>query len=380
MSAAPSKIVVTIHGIRTNGKWQKEVTPHLAKYGLIPFHIDYGYFPLLRFAVPWSRNRKIKEIRKEIRNLVHLTGARRISVIAHSFGTYIAIQCLMREKGDLLFDRLVLTGSIITPTLTWGEIFSKKWINAVRNDRATGDWVVVLAGWLSHAGLVSLAGASGKVGFTTQHPKLIEHEIDGDHSESHNVTKYEKWARFIAYPNMPPDITDRIRKELQTIRQLTSSLTSTPLSNIRANVFAPIGGALRMIPRATDNMKYAPEYDLCIEENHGGTGTAFVSGNVCAVLRNGDHWTGNHLPTDELDKVNPDLRWVVSFPVKSKTRKAVVAVVNIDGLAQIPVVLQNTSTDDCKAFTVLLWSQIVEKLQSILDAAFNGDQLPQTEA
>jgi hypothetical protein len=31
------KIVVTIHGIRTSGLWQKEITPYLAQHGLI-FH------------------------------------------------------------------------------------------------------------------------------------------------------------------------------------------------------------------------------------------------------------------------------------------------------------------------------------------------------
>ena len=38
------KVVVTIHGIRTRGEWQKRITPHLAAHGLVPYHIGYGWF------------------------------------------------------------------------------------------------------------------------------------------------------------------------------------------------------------------------------------------------------------------------------------------------------------------------------------------------
>lgn len=36
--------MVTIHGIQTTGKWQKGITPYLAQRGLVPYHLDYGWF------------------------------------------------------------------------------------------------------------------------------------------------------------------------------------------------------------------------------------------------------------------------------------------------------------------------------------------------
>ena len=56
----PPKIVVTLHGIRTRGEWQKQVTSHLARHGLVPYHLDYGFFGVLAFLAPWTRARRVR--------------------------------------------------------------------------------------------------------------------------------------------------------------------------------------------------------------------------------------------------------------------------------------------------------------------------------
>ena len=376
-----SRVVVTIHGIRTHGKWQKSITPHLARHGLIPYHIDYGRFGTLRFLFRWSRNKKIEAIRDELRNLVHQAGVRRVSVIAHSFGTLLAIEALQRENGNLMFDRVVLTGSILRLDFDWNDVLTtKKLVMAVRNERATSDRVVALAAYASKKCLSWLTGLdcgpSGLSPFTRRNAALIDASISGDHSATHNVTQFERWARFIAYPYLTGDVLKKVQTELQAFRQLAAKILGFPVKNLRVNLFAPIDGALRIVPGAVDNMTFAPEFDLEIEPNHGATGSAFMSGSPCIVIKRGGTWTGNDLPGDQLEKINPSLSWVVSLPVKSTARGTIVGVVNVDGLDNTPLILDDEHSVECQAAVVALFGAMLPRFEPCLDAAFRGEELP----
>ena len=378
------RVVVTIHGIRTHGEWQKSITPYLAGHGLVPYHIDFGWFPVLKFLLPWTRERQIRAIRAELRNLVDKVRTRRISVIAHSFGTLLAMEALLRDNGAFLYDRVVLTGSILPCDFDWQTVMSKKMVMAVRNERATADWVVRLALLASRRPLRWLsrlkAGDSGRREFTQKLPALLDDYVEGHHSETHNALKYEQWARFVAYPLLPDDVLAKVVTELQAFRQEASNILGESVVRIRANLFAPLDGSLRIVPGATDNMKYAPEFDLKIEFEHGATGEAFATGSPCIVIKRGESWTGNTLPGDELEKINPALRWVISLPLKSEARSTVVGVVNVDGLDNLPVILQNLDSDDCKAVIMALHLGMLKRFQPCLQAGFRGDPPAQIEA
>jgi hypothetical protein len=117
-----------------------------------------------------------------------------------------------------------------------------------------------------------------------------------------------------------------------------------------------------------------PEFDLEIQQNHGATGTAYGSGNPCILVKRGDGWSGNHLPGSELEKINPALRWAISLPVRSEARSAVVGVINVDGLDNLPTVLQHADTQECQAVVVALLSVMQERIQPCLEAAFRGEE------
>lgn len=375
------RVVVTIHGIRTRGVWQKQITPHLARHGLVPYHIDYGFFWALSFFCGWSRERRLATVRNEMRALVGQVGADRISVIAHSFGTWLAMEVLRRENGSIRYDRVVLTGSIVPLDFDWTAAIRARWVLAARNERSTLDGVVRLASWISRkrwlrwmAGGLD-AGASGADPFTHALPQLLDDFIVGGHSETHNAIKFERWARFIAYPHLPDDLLDRVVVELQVLRQEAARLFGIAPARVRANLAAPFEGSLRIVPGAHDNMTWAPEYDLRIESGHGSTGAAFESGAACAAVRRGESWSGNHLPGSELAKLNPRLMWVVSLPVTSEMRSTVVGVVNIDGLDAIPDLLQDPDSQDFNAALLALHLGMLERFRPCLEAAFRGDRL-----
>ena len=59
-------VVISIHGIRTRGTWQKEITPALNYAGFTHVPLDYGRFGLLRFLWRPSRQKQVDAFRKRI--------------------------------------------------------------------------------------------------------------------------------------------------------------------------------------------------------------------------------------------------------------------------------------------------------------------------
>jgi hypothetical protein len=294
------------------------------------------------------------------------------------------MEALQADNGALLYDRVVLTGSIVPRDFDWKALLARKWVIAVRNERASADWVVRMARLASRRPLRWItglrAGDSGREPFIETHPALLDDSLAGDHSETHNPLRFERWARFIAYPELPDDLLSKVVAELQALRQEAAQVLEVDPELVRVNLFAPLDGALRIVPGASDNMKYAPELDMRIEENHGATGTAFAQGKSCLVVKKGKTWTGNTLPGAELDKLYPRVRWAVSLPVKSQKRGVVVGVVNVDGLDNIPTVLQDANSDDCKAAMIALHAGMLQRFEPCLEAAFRGDPAPRIEA
>jgi pimeloyl-ACP methyl ester carboxylesterase len=356
----PLKIVVTLHGIRTRGQWQKQITPYLARHGLIPYHLDYGFFGLLSFLVPWARASRVQWLRNELRDLMDRTGAKRVSLIAHSFGTWLALEVLEAENGNIRFDRVVLTGSIVRRDFPWGAtLMRKRWIQALRNERASGDWVVRAAELFSRlAGPIAAhAGASGA------------------------LANYDRWARFIAYPRLPDDHLRRVRMLVQQIRALAASKLGLDADLVRANIFVPTANALRMIPGAWDNMTWAPEHDIELELDHGSTGRAFTDGTPFSIRRLGASWTAGVLPGPEQAKLNPRLQWVLSLPIgRIVTRhdmtvaRDVIGVLNVDGLDSIPPLLQTAGDPTLKTLVFTLWAS-TEKIRESLALADTGEPL-----
>ncbi len=378
------KIVVTLHGIRTRGQWQKQITPYLARYGLIPYHLDYGFFGVLAFLLPWARAGRVQWLRRELRDLMDRTGARRVSVIAHSFGTWLALEVLEAENGNLRFDRVVLTGSIVRRDFPWGAMLARRrWIQALRNERATGDWVVRAAELFARlAGpLAPRAGASGALGFNTACPGVHDRQVVGGHSEVLNIANYDKWARFIAFPHLPDDHLRRVRMLVQQIRALAAAHLGLAAELVRANIFVPSASALRMIPGAWDNMTWAPEHDIELALDHGSTGRAFTDGTPFSIRRRGAGWTAGVLPGPEQAKLNPRLQWVLSLPIGRivarddvAVAQDVVGVLNIDGLDSVPALLQTAGDQTLKTLVFTLWAS-TEKIRQSLALANMGEPL-----
>ncbi len=179
-----SAVVVTVHGIRTHARWQRAFSETASRNGL-HCRLDrwnFGNFSLLQFLTPWSRQAKVGWFREVYHDEFHdLASAplssERPSVVAHSFGTYILGNALLRYP-YLRFNKVLLCGSILPDNFPWDVLIDRGQVQAVRNEFGARDGWTRAAQWF-----VPGTGPSGQSGFRLQHERLEQERFDYSHSE-----------------------------------------------------------------------------------------------------------------------------------------------------------------------------------------------------
>jgi len=175
-------VVILLHGIRTRAFWYDLVQPILGEIrGTVVKPLGYDYFSALRLVFPFFRSGPARKIADDIRDIKSRYDQQnkrvRISVIAHSFGTY-TIATLLRQTGDIDLHHLVLCGSVLPNNFNFDSI-SRKIRGKFVNDAGARDAWPVLAK-ISSFGY----GVSGTFGFQSG---LIEDRFhDFTHSDFFN--------------------------------------------------------------------------------------------------------------------------------------------------------------------------------------------------
>lgn len=181
-SPAP-RAVVALHGIRTQAARQRAFSEVAGTAGL-GAHFDrwnFGYFSALRFLMPWARMAKVRWLRETYQREFHdQPGTARgelPSIVAHSFGTYILGNALLRYP-YLRFNKVLLCGSILPTDFPWDRLIERGQVQAVRNEFGSEDIWTRAVGWF-----VPGTGPSGLTGFDVRHPRLEQERFDFAHSE-----------------------------------------------------------------------------------------------------------------------------------------------------------------------------------------------------
>lgn len=166
-------LVFLLHGIRSHGPWQQQVESMLAGYKNIRVvSIKYGWFAVPRFLYPpflWPNFRKApkRRVARELRSAMKHYPKANITVIAHSFGTYLVTEVL-RENEDIRVYRVITCGSVVRQDFDWDEIDERigppggEKRKFIINDCGNSDGLPVLA---QHAGWGY--GNAGTDGFGT---------------------------------------------------------------------------------------------------------------------------------------------------------------------------------------------------------------------
>ena len=120
------KALITIHGIRTYADWNAEIAHIASSNGWIFAPFTYGStFEWTQLASPTERNRIVDQFRSHIDDIFDRYHCD-ISVIAHSFGTYVVIKYLLGfDRPPVSIDTLILTGSILTENLNLRRLKGK---------------------------------------------------------------------------------------------------------------------------------------------------------------------------------------------------------------------------------------------------------------
>ncbi|NOT89942.1 MAG: hypothetical protein HOP03_17450 [Lysobacter sp.] len=152
-------VVLTVHGIRTTGDWQRELTDVLTQHKYRHVPLGFGFFSAVSLLMPWSRARKVEWFRR-VYSDKFATAERLPSVIAHSFGSYIVTKAMMKYD-DIRFDKMILCGSIVSRAYPWSKVLAQRnQASKVLNEAGGRDSWARLVEWV-----VSDAGSSGVSGF-----------------------------------------------------------------------------------------------------------------------------------------------------------------------------------------------------------------------
>jgi hypothetical protein len=193
LSSPPPKkhIVVLIHGIRTFAPWQELLSSELRRISdidVIP--LKYEFFNGFSFWCPFfTRTRPISRILNELVEIKNTYPDAHISIVAHSFGTYIISKILMNER-FLAVHRVQLCGSIIPSRYQWNKV-KPKISGSIINDAGTRDYWPLLAKVFSWG-----YGPSGLFGFGTTY--VNDNFYDCGHSDYFNdfhIKNY--WIPFL---------------------------------------------------------------------------------------------------------------------------------------------------------------------------------------
>jgi pimeloyl-ACP methyl ester carboxylesterase len=110
----PVHLVLLVHGINTRARWIGEIKPVLKSAGFVVEATSYGEYGVLRFLLPfpWLRKIAIERVVRAISAARMLHSPDKMSVISHSFGTFV-IAKILADHPEFTWHRIVFCGSVV---------------------------------------------------------------------------------------------------------------------------------------------------------------------------------------------------------------------------------------------------------------------------
>lgn len=145
-----------VHGINNRALWMDDVKPALENSGFAVAATSYGRFSIARFLAPFTgfRNKAIERVAKDIRTAIRAykqdTGSdpKRMSVISHSFGTYV-VGKLLTDYPEFKWYRVIFCGSVVREDFPLDQVLGR-FADPLLNEIGTKDFWPALAesaGW-----------------------------------------------------------------------------------------------------------------------------------------------------------------------------------------------------------------------------------------
>jgi pimeloyl-ACP methyl ester carboxylesterase len=115
-------LVILVHGINTFADRMPAMADTLESAGFLVSPTSFGDMRVSRFLLPIGRHRQqaIQRVLTNIRTAKELHKPDRISVITHSFGTYVVARILQREPWP--WHRIIFCGSVLPEKFPLDEV------------------------------------------------------------------------------------------------------------------------------------------------------------------------------------------------------------------------------------------------------------------
>jgi pimeloyl-ACP methyl ester carboxylesterase len=303
------RVVISLHGIRTRGVWQKDLAPELARVGFIPYALDYGAFGALQLLRASNLDAKADWLVREYDRIRADTGCVRPNVVAHSFGT-LQVAHLMRKYDSVVFDKVILAAGIVPLDFPWSHMLDAQRVNWVVNDYGGRDV------WPKLARLfVPNAGDSGTARFEKTHRAL--HQVWHPH---HRHSDYFSQGNFRGswVPTLLLDKRAIIDKLHALIGILAQALT---LRRDRLRGFVlqvdPAGAGLKVVPGLHLGDMAPREVDLSIPLDARGPGAApaLAYSELREVRQTAAELAALRESYDGDSPLHADLKWSVALPL-----------------------------------------------------------------
>lgn len=201
-------IVVLLHGMNTNAEWQEALAEPIRNSTHIePLVVGYGNFHPVKFWVPvYFRRGRINKVLTDLKGIRKRNPEADISIVAHSFGTYI-VSKILATCTEIIFHRILLCGAIVDSDYDWSAV-SNRFKEPVVNDIGRKDiWPSMAKSWSWGF------GNSGCIGF--QNSLVRDRHFTHGHSGFLNVRHMQKfWIPYLLDGKVVPSRYSRVRKAM----------------------------------------------------------------------------------------------------------------------------------------------------------------------
>ncbi|WP_168566049.1 response regulator [Crateriforma spongiae] len=195
-------VIIPLHGIRTIALWHRTLADVAFKEAWYCSVAGwwYGRFSLFAFLSPLARSAKVRWFRERYTATMQehkdlLSENMLPSVVAHSFGTFILGNALLKYR-DIKVDKVILCGSILPRQFPWEYLVRNGQVSRVLNCVGKEDvWPVV------SSFVIPGTGSSGRRGFSVESDSVVQEVHNLSHSEFFDPMQIKsEWFGFLEEP------------------------------------------------------------------------------------------------------------------------------------------------------------------------------------
>lgn len=345
----PVRAVISLHGIKTRGVWQKDLAPELALAGLVPYALDYGSFGVFQLLRRSSLDKQVRWLVNEYDRITADSRCERPSVIAHSFGA-LQVSHLLKMHNHVMFDKVILAAGIVPLSYPWSDMLNAQRVTWVVNDLGGKDlWPKVARLFAPHA------GNSGTARFSEEHRALhqIEHPHYG-HSDYFSQGNFRRnW--------LPTLLMDKraIVDNLHALIGILAIKLALKRSRLRCFVLQvdPMKTYLKVVPglHLGDTSPREVEVAMSLDARGPGAAPALAYKEMREVRQLTSDLEAHAASFGDNSPLHKELKWSISLPVPDEAFATAAGVLIIDGLDDSSNgALDNELLEDDDVFNILI--------------------------